>query len=674
MSNKTHHSHHDFKNSKFKIGTRDDDLMNGTNANEFFFGRYGDDHIYAGGGNDKAHGGKGNDLIDGGDGNDHLSGDKGNDGLAGGSGNDHLDGGKGRDFLVGGAGRDKLEGGDGSDKFVLRKGMGVDTIEDFDKKDWLDLRDFDFASAQAVINAFQKDGDGLVLNLGNGDKLIIEDTKKADLDPAKIIFADNQAGPSTTTTPYVIAVNPAISVVSLLTVGDQVGFKSDGVTPWKMAGIPDGLGAFDNYDGTFTVLMNHEIGTFPSGHPNVGQPMGDVRDHGFAGSFVSKLVIDKTTLEVLSGEDLIQNAFEYNPATGDYIALNDPILRLCSADLPEITAFYNPLTGLGYNGGRIFLSGEEVGNEGRGFAHFVTGTEAGNSYELAWLGNMSYENLVANAHTGNKTVVAAIDDTTPGQVYFYFGDKKAVGTGPDAALDMAGLTGGSLYGLQVTEWNNATDNNNETNPTTLGGDYMSSFSLINLGDVSGRNGSNTATGLQGLSETNKVTEFLRPEDGAWDTQNPDTFYFVTTNNFNNPSRLWAAEFVDASNPALGGTIKMLLDGSEGHKMLDNMTVTKDGKLLLQEDPGNQAHIAKIWEYDPASDSLKVLAQHDPDRFVFGATNFLTQDEESSGIIDVTDILGSAGQNAFLFDVQAHYSITGELVEGGQLAVMYQDLI
>jgi hypothetical protein len=27
-----------------------------------------------------------------------------------------------------------------------------------------------------------------------------------------------------------------------------------------MHGIPDGLGAFDNANGTFTLLMNHELG------------------------------------------------------------------------------------------------------------------------------------------------------------------------------------------------------------------------------------------------------------------------------------------------------------------------------------------------------------------------------------------------------------------------------
>jgi hypothetical protein len=47
--------------------------------------------------------------------------------------------------------------------------------------------------------------------------------------------------------------------------------------------------------------------------------------------------------------------------------------------------------------------------------------------------------------------------------------------------------------------------------------------------------------------------------------------------------------------------------------------------------------------------------------------FLTQDEESSGIIDASDILG---EGWFLLDVQAHYSLAGELVEGGQLLALH----
>jgi hypothetical protein len=440
----------------------------------------------------------------------------------------------------------------------------------------------------------------------------------------------------------------------LLTVGDQVGFKTDGVTPWKMVGLPDGLGAFDNYDGTFTVLMTHELGS----------AQGVAREHGSIGSFVSSLVIDKTTLEVTQASDLIETVHQYNAATNTYFEATTAFNRFCSTDLAEATAFYNSDTGLGYNGGRIFLSGEESGTEGRAFAHIASGAEAGNSYELAWLGNMAFENAVANPGTGNKTVVAVTDDGLNGQVYFYFGDKQAAGN----AIEKAGLTGGSLYGLKVADLNAFA--NNESNATDLGGDFQSAFSLVNLGDVSDTSGAT----LDADSEAAGVTSFLRPEDGAWDTQNPDSFYFVTTNAFNAPSRLWVAEFNDAANPALGGTIKMLLDGTEGQQMLDNMTVTNDGKVLLQEDPGNQAHIAKIWEYDPSTDGLTLLAQHDPARFTPPTPAPFNQDEESSGIIDVTDILGSGGQNAFLFDVQAHYNIAGELVQGGQLAVMYQDLI
>ncbi|MGZ8324784.1 MAG: hypothetical protein ACXWU8_05335 [Rhodoplanes sp.] len=78
----------------------------------------------------------------------------------------------------------------------------------------------------------------------------------------------------------------------------------------------------------------------------------------------------------------------------------------------------------------------------------MDGAEAGNSYKLAWLGKFAWENSVANPHTGDKTVVAGTDDATPGQLYFYFGDKQATGS----ALDKAGLTYGTLYGLKVTEW------------------------------------------------------------------------------------------------------------------------------------------------------------------------------------------------------------------------------
>ena len=41
---------------------------------------------------------------------------------------------------------------------------------------------------------------------------------------------------------------------------------------------------------------------------------------------------------------------------------------------------------------------------------------------------------------------------------------------------------------------------------------------------------------------------------------------------------------------------------------------------------------------------------------------------------MTDILGNAGEQVFLLGVQAHYSIPGELVQGGQLLVMHEYLV
>jgi hypothetical protein len=184
----------------------------------------------------------------------------------------------------------------------------------------------------------------------------------------------------------------------------------------------------------------------------------------------------------------------------------------------------------------------------------------------------------------------------------------------------------------------------------------------------------TGAQIDAASELAGVTTFLRPEDGAWDTLNPDRFYFVTTNAFNSPSQLWEVDFSDVTNPSAGGSIKLLLDGSEGQQMFDNLAVDSHGKITLQEDVGNNARLGKVWQYDPATDVLTQIAVHDSSRFLSGGANFLTQDEESSGVIDISSILGNAGENVFLVDTQAHYPVSGDQVEGGQLQIIHQYLV
>lgn len=451
-------------------------------------------------------------------------------------------------------------------------------------------------------------------------------------------FSFGTEGPSSSQTSYLNPTKSGSAFRAILTAGDVIG-------GYKMEGTPDGLGVFDNGNGTFTLLSNHEFVN------TVGIP----RAHGSKGSFVSKWIINKSDLSVVSGSDLIQNVNLWNGSGyTTYNASNPSTLtafsRFCSADLPAVSAYYNNATGLGTKE-RIFMDGEESGSEGRMFAHIATGPNSGTSYELPALGKFSIENAVANSATGDKTVVAGMDDSTPGQVYLYIGTKTNAGT----EIDKAGLTNGKLYGVSVSGM--------LTETSAVVPAPGTSFSLVDLGDVKGISGATLNTNSNNLG----VTTFLRPEDGAWDPSNPRDLYFNTTNAITSPSRLWRLHFSDISNPQLGGTIEAVLDGTEGQKMLDNMTIDNSGHILLLEDVGNDAHIGAVWQYTIATDVLTKVGEHDPSRFLAGGANFITQDEETSGIIDAQSVLGSG---MFLLDVQAHNPVGGEQVEGGQFLAYY----
>ncbi|MBS3914906.1 MAG: esterase-like activity of phytase family protein [Bacteroidetes bacterium] len=440
--------------------------------------------------------------------------------------------------------------------------------------------------------------------------------------------------------PYILPAEAGSNYTAILTAGDNVN-------GYKMAGIPDGIGAFDNNNGTFTVLLNHEL----------GNTSGITRAHGSTGAFISKWNINKSDLSVNSGEDLIKNVNLWNSGSSSYTQYgysNPSTLarfnRFCSADLPASSAFYNEATGFGTQE-LIYLNGEEAGNEGRGFAHIASGTNAGTTWELPRLGKFSWENALANPATGNKTVVAGTDDATPGQIYFYIGTKTNSGN----EIEKAGLTNGKLFGPVVSGMPNESSGSFASPGTT--------FTMADLGNVENITGAT----LESNSNSAGVTRFLRPEDGVWDPMHPSDFYFVTTNGFGSPSRLWKMHFSDLDDLTKGGTITAVLDGTEGQQMMDNIGIDNSGHIFIQEDVGNNSHNGKIWEYNIQTDSLKVVGIHDSTRFQNGGTNFLTQDEEASGIVDVQKILGPGW---FILDDQAHYGISGEVVQGGQLLAFF----
>ncbi|MBB3860679.1 uncharacterized protein YjiK [Novosphingobium hassiacum] len=491
-------------------------------------------------------------------------------------------------------------------------------------------------------------------------EVAVSDGTYSDSQAIAVTVGDT-ADTTSSQTPYLLPVAGNVTVQAILTTGDTVSKVGGGT--YRMAGIPDGLGMFDNGDGTVTVLMNQEIGA--SG----GAPLGVVRAHGAAGAFVTQLVIDKATLGVISGEDAIKTVKLFDDATGTFVtASNYAINRLCSADLADASAYYwvDPETSIAYGTeSRIFMTGEESGTEGKQFAVFVTGAEAGTAYEFADSGLFSWENNLASPFAQKKTITIGQDDGQNGQVYVYVGEKQATGS----EFEKAGLEGGHLFGIKVNNLINAiAANSNETDGTAASG----RFTLSDQGEV----GALTGAQLDAQSEAAGVTSFQRPEDGSWDPTNPNVYWFVTTASITGQSRLYKMTFDDITNPEQGGTIEAVLDSNQlpvndivGPRMMDNMTVTADGKILIQEDVGNNAFLGRVLEYDPVTDRLTVLAKHDPSRFVTGGANFLTQDEESSGVIDVTSTFGDATHKAYLLDTQVHKFVGGELVEGGQLQLV-----
>lgn len=439
-------------------------------------------------------------------------------------------------------------------------------------------------------------------------------------------------GPTSSQTPYLIG-KDGWTTTAIMTVGDAAG-------GYRMAGIADGLGAYLNDKNELVVLMNHEFGS------NAGIP----RAHGAKGSFVSTWRIDPASLKVLAGQDLIKNAVL---KTGP-----KELGRMCSADLPAVSAFYNPATGRGTTT-RIFMNGEENGPTGRALAHVATGPEAGTSYELTSMKQASWENVLASPFAQDQTVLIGLDDTHPkpndkakldadvGKLHLYVGTKTNAGN----EIDKAGLANGTTRYVQV-----------------------------GAGGLEGR-----AAPLAGRFTLTEAggTNFLRPEDGHWDVKNPNVFYFLTTDRLTSVkdadgegrSRLYKMTFDDIKKPMAGGTIEALLSGTEGYEMLDNMTVSADGTLILQEDVGGNPRLGKIWHFDPTTRKLSEIAVHDAARFTKGAAGFLTEDEESSGVIEVTDLLAKAsgryadGRRYYLISVQAHYARDAELVEGGQLVLL-----
>ena len=214
-------------------GENGDDLLKGGAQNDHLDGGAGNDTLQGQEGDDTLYGQAGNDTLDGGTGSDYLEGGAGNDILQGQEGNDRLYGQAGNDTLDGGAGNDLLDGGMGNDTYLMGRGLGADSVQNYDattaNTDVLQFLDgisadqlwFSHVGNNLEVSIIGTSDKATVTNWYSGSQYHVEQFKTSDgkmlldsqvqnLVSAMAAFSPPAAGQTTLSASYAATLNPVI--------------------------------------------------------------------------------------------------------------------------------------------------------------------------------------------------------------------------------------------------------------------------------------------------------------------------------------------------------------------------------------------------------------------------------------------------------------------------------
>lgn len=415
-------------------------------------------------------------------------------------------------------------------------------------------------------------------------------------------------GVKTAKPPYLVPTAPGVVVDPILSTGDIV--PTGQVPSYQMSGIPDGLGGYSNSGGTYTVLMNHELGvTFP------GQPAG-------VNTRISKLMIDRATNSVLSAKYVF---------TG-----NEGFERFCSATLEII------------HGTPWYFTGEEAINgippappAGHDGSSIAMNAGTGQWWETKHFGHLQHENIVPTK-LSKWFFLTTDDDFRPGQdAYLYAYIAKSF---------QAAITGdpakGSLY---VWKADDAIDSTQIHKGETLTGKFVPISQAENADSVT----------LKAAAAARGAFKFDRLEDAALYKPKKGRYYFADTGKAPRTLRGRIYQFdVNRADPTKA-SLQVILDGDAGDDVYnpDNLD-TSARSIVIQEDrespfrggpvppnpPVADSGHNRVLVYDIETGTLQSVARVDTPATLRPGT------WESSGVINAFQILGAGW---WLTDVQAH---------------------
>jgi Alkaline phosphatase PhoX len=493
------------------------------------------------------------------------------------------------------------------------------------------------------------------------------------------------AAASTSVKPYVVAVGDEYEVGALFSANDTVPVLGGSGT-YRMVGIPDGLGAHDNGNGTSTLFMNHELGNAAQSEPYVGGTKN-------RGAIVSKWILDADG-DPIAGKRAYDKVYVGDTLVGDAATTANAtpaFTRFCSGSLAGPAQGFDRW---------IYFANEESstqptfdGKGGLAVAIFEN-NGVGEAHGLPALGRFAWENSLVQRHTGDRTVIMGMEDGNssqiPGndnsQLYMYVGTKDR---SPGATvLERNGLVGGTLYVFRST--NETRNSEYAFRNGTLAGEWVA---IPGAGGMSGAQ-------LEAASDAAGAMTFARPEDGAFNPNQDDEYFFVTTGDVpssgedtgNALGRLYSLR-LNPSDPAKNATLSVVFNADEVIAAGGDIAISPDNidasteYLMINEDGtgssrpvmGAKGRDGSIWRFDlkPSGgvhegSALRVAELDPPGRNGSPPDSTVGPGVwETSGIIDTSSIFGPG---TWLSDVQAHSPTPAPggstvTVEDGQLFLL-----